>query len=70
MIKCLLLFLLLIQMFSSKQIENVNNTPNKTANYTYKDFVFPKRNDSLIRAWKLKQPIIHLNKTNITNSTL
>lgn len=72
MIKLLLLVLIFTQIASkvlAKQDVGVNSSPNTTANYTYKEFSFPKRNDSLIRAWKLKQPMIHI-KTNMTNSTL
>ena len=36
----------------------VNNETNKTANYTYQAFTFPKRNDSLLLSWKNKQPTI------------
>ena len=73
MIKLLLLVFFFTQIASkviAKQDVGVNSSPNTTANYTYKEFSFPKRNDSLIRAWKLKQPMIHINKTNMTNSTL
>ena len=50
----------------------VNNETNKTANYTYQAFTFPKRNDSLLLSWKNKQPTIlnyteHIHKQNSTS---
>lgn len=41
-----------------------------TANYSYNKFEFPERNDSLIKPWKMKQPLHKLNITNNTNPTL
>ena len=55
------------KVHKNQVLKGINSTPNMTANYSYNEYKFPEKNDSLIKPWKMKQP---LHKLNITNSTL